>query len=102
VAQFPTHVRLAVYAEFTGGHGSYKPQLCLRDVAGEVVWGWSAIDPFAHNDPLLPSEVAFNDLMVAVPRAGRYSLALLLNGEEAAQRTLWFGPVQALRSPETV
>jgi hypothetical protein len=100
LAQFPAHVRLGVYAEFTGGHGSYMPRLCLRDGTGEVVWGWTAADPFTHNDPLLPSEVAFNDLTLAVPRPGRYTLVLLLNGEEAAQRTMWFGPGEAFRSPE--
>jgi hypothetical protein len=100
VAQFPAHIRLAVYAEFTGGHGSYQPRLCLRDAAGEVVWGWTAADPFAHDDPLLPSDVTFNDLALAVPRPGRYSLVLLLNGEEAAQRALWIGPAQAFRPSE--
>jgi hypothetical protein len=97
VTQFPAHVLLAVYAEFTGGHGTYRPRLCLRDAAGEEVWGWTAADPFSHSDPLLPSEVTFNNLRVAVPQPGRYSLVLLLNGEEAAQRTLWFGPAEALR-----
>jgi hypothetical protein len=100
VRRFPTHVQLAIHAEFTGGHGSYQPQLCLRDAAGEVVWGWNAPLPFEHSDPLLPTQVVFNDLKLAVPRAGRYSLALLLNGEEVAQRTMWFGPVEAFRSAQ--
>ncbi len=96
--QFPAVVQLAVYAEFTGGHASYQPEICLRDASGEEVWRWTARDPFEHRDPLLPSEVVFNDLRVAVPRAGRYTLVLLLNGEEAAQRTMWFGPREAFRS----
>ena len=100
VPHFPAQVRLAAYAEFTGGHGSYQPELCLRDPEGETVWGWTAAAPFAHRDPLLPSEVAFNDLTLAVPRPGRYRLVLLLNGEEAAHRTLWFGPAEAFRPSE--
>jgi hypothetical protein len=99
VAHFPAHVRLAVYAEFTGGHGRYQPRLCLHDAAREVVWGWAAADPFEYRDPLLPAEVVFNDLTLAVPRPGRYSLVLLLNGQEAAARALWFGPAEAFRPP---
>lgn len=100
--QFPALIRLAVYAEFTGGHGSYLPGLYLRDPAEEVVWRWTANDPFTHSEPLLPSEVIFNDLTLAVPTPGRYSLVLLLNGEEAAQRTMWFGPAETFRMAELV
>lgn len=100
VPRFPAHVPLAIYAEFAGGHGSYTPRLCLRDGAAEEVWGWTAAAPFEHNDPLRPKEVTINELPLAVPRPGRYTLVLLLNGEEVAQRTLWFGTEQALRSSE--
>jgi hypothetical protein len=97
LVQFPAHVRLSVWAEFTGGHGSYQPRLCLLDDADEVVWGWNAPEALQQADPLLPHEVMFHDLMVAVPRLGRYRLVLLFNGEELAQRGLWFGPTQAFR-----
>jgi hypothetical protein len=96
--QFPTHVRLSVWAEFTGGHGRYQPRLCLLDTADEVVWGWNAPEPLEHTDPLLPHQVTFHDLMLAVPRLGRYRLVLLFNGEELTQRALWFGPAQAFRT----
>jgi hypothetical protein len=96
--QFPAHVRLSVWAEFTGGHGRYQPRLCLLDAADEVVWGWNAPEPLEHSDPLLPHQVMFHDLMLAVPRLGRYRLVLLFNGEELAQRAMWFGPAQAFRT----
>ena len=89
--EFPAQVQLAVFAEFTGGHGRYMPQMCLRDAQGQAVWNWIANDPFNHIDPLLPSEVTFNKLMIFVPHADRYTLVLMLNGEEVAQRTMWFG-----------
>lgn len=98
LTQFPAHVRLSVWAEFTGGHGSYQPRLGLLDAADEVVWGWNAPEPLEENDPLLPHQVMFHDLMLAVPQAGRYRLVLLFNGEELAQRAMWFGPTQAFRS----
>lgn len=96
--QFPAHVRLSVWAEFTGGHGRYQPRLCLLDTADEVVWGWNPPEPLEHPNPLLPHQVTFHDLMLAVPRLGRYRLVLLLNGEEMAQRAMWFGPAQAFQT----
>jgi hypothetical protein len=95
--QFPAHVRLSIFVEFTGGHGRYQPRLCLRNGAGEEVWGWGAEEPLEHSDPLLPHQVTLHDVTVAVPRAGRYSLVMLLNGEEFAQRALCFGPAEAFR-----
>ena len=97
LTQFPAHVRLSIFVEFTGGRGSYQPRLCLRDAADEVVWGWTAETPLEHADPLLPHQVTFHDLTLAVPRAGRYSLAMLLNGDEFAQRAMCFGPAEAFR-----
>jgi hypothetical protein len=98
IQHFPAHVRLSVWAEFTGGHGRYQPRLCLLDAADEVVWGWNAPEPLEQTDPLLPHQVTFHDLQLAVPRLGRYRLVLQFNGEEAAQRALWFGPAQAFRA----
>jgi hypothetical protein len=97
LVQFPAYVRLSGWAEFTGGHGGYQPRLCLLDDADEVVWGWSAPEPFECPNPLLPHQVTFHDLMLAVPKLGKYRLVLQLNGEEIAQRGMWFGPSQAFQ-----
>lgn len=98
ISQFPAHVRLSFFVELVGGHGSYQPRLVLRDDADEVVWGWGDPRPIEHQDPLFPQNVIFYDLMVAVPRVGRYQLEFHLNGEVAAQRTMWFGPTAAFRT----
>lgn len=94
-ALFPTHVRLSFLVEVSGGHGTYLPRLALAGDADEEVWGWTAPDPFAIPNPLIPHLVTFLNLPVAVPRPGRYALVLLLNGQEAARRGLWFGPPPA-------
>ncbi len=100
IPNFPAFVRLAVFSEFTGGHGRYTPSLSLRDASGDEVWHWSAADPFTHTDPLLPHEVVFQDLQITVPKPGRYTLVMLLNGDDAAQRTVWLGPSEVFRAPD--
>lgn len=96
--RFPAQVRLSVWVEFTGGHGGYQPRLCLLDAEEEEVWGWSVPETLVQNDPLMPSQATFHDLMLTVPRLGRYRLVLLFNGNELAQRSLWFGPTEAFRT----
>jgi hypothetical protein len=95
VRQFPAHVRVSIFAEMTGCHGSYEPQLCLLDNDDQTVWAWKGKVPVQHNDPLLPHQVTFHDLTLAVPHAGRYRLALLFNGDEFVQRSMWVGPAEA-------
>ena len=57
--RFPTHFPISMYVEFSGGHGSYHPRICLRDDAGEEVWGWTVPGLSYHADPLLVHEVHF-------------------------------------------
>lgn len=102
VTQFPAHVQLSIYADFTGGHGSYQPQLSLYDEAEEAAWSWTPPGLFKHSNPLLPCHAYFNDLILDVPQPGRYRLVLFLNDEQAAQRTLWFGPQEAFQLPDAM
>lgn len=102
VSQFPAHVQLSIYADFTGGHGSYQLQLSLYDSADEITWSWTPPGLFKHSNPLLPSQAYFNDLILDVPQPGRYCLILFLNGEQAAQRTMWFGPEEAFQFPDAM
>jgi hypothetical protein len=97
IGHFPAHVRLSLWAEFTDGHGRYQPRICLLDDSDELVWGWNAPEPLEQSNPLLPHQVMFFDLMVAVPRPSRYRLVLQFNGEELAQRSMWFGPAKAFQ-----
>jgi hypothetical protein len=100
VTEFPCQVRQSIFVELTEGRGEYWPRLQLRDSGDEVVWEWAAPAPFTHRDPLLPHDVTFLDLVITVPRAGRYLLVLRLNDEEAAVRSVWYGPAAAFNAGE--
>ena len=98
VTHFPAHVRLSVFTEFTGGRGIYQTRIVLREETDEVVWGWGPPQPVEEQDPLRTHHVTFHDLVLPVPRPGRYTLALELNGERVAQRWMTFGPAEVFRS----
>ena len=91
IPQFPASVRVSVYAHVTGGHGTYPMEFQLRDAAGDAVWSWQPADPLIHPDPLTPQQLAFQELMIKVPGAGRYDLLLLAGGEEMARQPLLIG-----------
>ncbi len=97
-SHWPTHnflfpCRVAIYAEFTGLHAPYVPKFILRDSLDDIVWTWKAESPFGENNPLLPIQVTFWELLMNVPKPGRYRLEFLLNNEEVINRVLVFGPV---------
>jgi hypothetical protein len=75
-------VTVSVYAHITGGHGEYELDFLLRNAANDTVWSWSPQSPLQHEDPLMPQQVAFHDLLLKVPSPGRYEVALLANGKE--------------------
>ena len=93
--EFPAVVRLSLYVHLTGGHGQYQLTLVLRDSEDEPVWQWSPPKPLEHEDPLSPHQVTFSDLVIEVPRRGKYSMALLADGQEFAQQSIWFGESEA-------
>ncbi len=97
IPRFPAEVRLSVYAHVTGGHGSYPLEFVLRDAGGEPVWRWRPAAPLNHPDPLTPHQLAFHDLLVAVPAAGRYDFALFAGGEEIGHQPLLVGPAELLQ-----
>jgi hypothetical protein len=82
IPAFPAEVELSVYAHITGGHGSYDIEITLRNAEGDSVWSWMPPKRLEHPDPLEPQQLLFQDLVVHVPRARRYELALLAGGEE--------------------
>jgi hypothetical protein len=49
-----------------------------------------------HDAPLTPQQLIFHDLVITVPRAGRYELALIAGGEEIGRQPLLVGPASAL------
>lgn len=88
--RYPACARLSVYVHMTGCHGVYDFRVQLRDADDEAVWAWAAPDPYEHREPLRPGQVVFNDFLVDVPRAGRYTMALVANGEDLARHAVWF------------
>jgi hypothetical protein len=85
---FPSLFRMSLYAHLTGGHGTYRLALSLRDDEDEAAWGWEWPQPIEHNDPLEPYRVILHDALIGFPRPGRFALVLLANGEEVARHTL--------------
>jgi hypothetical protein len=97
ITAFPATILLAVYAHATGSHGTYHLAFELRDAEGDVVWQWQPVDPIHHADPLTPMQITFDELLVSVPKPGRYDLALLTGDDEIARQPLLIGPVDVLR-----
>ena len=97
VAQFPTDIRLSVYAHVTGGHGSYPMEFQLRASDGEAVWAWRPADPLHHPDPLTPQQLAFHELTVSVEKPGRYDMVLVAGEQEIAHQPLPIGPAAVFR-----
>ncbi len=96
--QFPLHVRLSLFVEFMGGHGTYQERFCLRDSAEEEVWGKTTQEPVEMNDPLTLTTRVLFDVMIAVPRPGPYTIVLQFNGEDLARRPIWFEAPRPLRA----
>ena len=91
IDKFPALVKVSVYAHITGGHGEYELDFFLRNAANDTVWSWGPQSPLQHEDPLMPQQVAFHDLVLEVASPGRYELALLANGEEIGRQPMIFG-----------
>jgi len=96
IPAFPAAVQLSVYAHVTGGHGSYAMEFVLRGPDGDPVWHWTPEGQLVHPDPLTPQQLLFHDLVVHVPRAGRYEFALLADGQEIGRQPLLIGLSEAL------
>ncbi|MFO0800087.1 MAG: hypothetical protein U0804_21685 [Gemmataceae bacterium] len=94
IPRFPADVRLSVYAHVTGGHGSYDLEFQLRGADGAVVWRWRPAQPLDHPNPLVLHQLAFHELLLTVPAAGRYDLALHAGGDEIGHQPLLIGPAE--------
>jgi hypothetical protein len=89
IDRFPALVTVSVYAHITGGHGEYTLDFLLRNAANDTVWSWSPQAPLQHEDPLMPQQLAFHDLVLEVPSPGRYELTMLASGEEIVRQPIW-------------
>ena len=89
VRRFPTETALSVYAHLTDTRGRYEVSLQLVDGDGEVVWTWDRGCVVEEPDPLMPHRILLREVPVAIPRAGRYDLVMVANGEPLAHHALW-------------
>lgn len=97
VTEFPVNIRLSLFVQLTEGRGRYRLAMSLRDADDEEVWRWEPGTPLEHPDPLLPHQLTFHDLVLTVPRVGRYHFVLLANDEEIVQQAIFIGPTEAFR-----
>jgi hypothetical protein len=89
VPRFPAEAPLSVYAHLTDAHGRYEVALQLVDGDSEVVWASGQCCVVEEPDPLKPHRVLLREISVGFPRAGRYDLIILANGEPLAHHALW-------------
>jgi hypothetical protein len=85
---FPAAVRLSLYIKLTGGHGTYRMTLQLRDQEGTAVAECPGAEPVHCADPLAPRQICWRDLVLQFPRPGRYDLILLANDEDLTHHAL--------------
>lgn len=86
--EYPASMTFSVYAHLTSARGRYAISLQLEDVDGEVVWAWDTPKPVEESDPLKHHRITLTNIVVAFPRAGRYSLNILANGDELSRHVL--------------
>ena len=79
---------MSLYANLTGGRGTYRLAFRLLDDEDEVPWGYAWPEPVEYHDPLEPYRVLQHDALVEFPRPGRFHLVLFANGEEVARHAL--------------
>jgi hypothetical protein len=89
VPNFPAEPSMSAYAHLTDARGRYEVTLQLVDGEGEVVWSWERCCVVEEQDPLMPHRILLRDMQVGIPRAGRYDLVMLANGEALAHHALW-------------
>ena len=83
VTELPATIVMSASLFVGGGHGHYHIGLSLRDGNDDEVWGFDPPGPVEHVDPLLPHQVTLFDLEITVREAGRHSMVVSINGDEA-------------------
>src|SRR5687767_4025552 len=81
---FPVAYRLSIYLLLTGCQGTYRIALQLRDDEGYVAGEYPAPQSMRHNDPLIPHTICWQDIAMKFPRAGRFDVVVMANGEDVA------------------
>jgi len=85
---FPAAFPVSLYIRLTGGHGTYRLNIQVRDEEGQVVGEILGAEPIPSADPLTACQICWRNLGLHIPRPGRYDLVLLANGEDLAHHSL--------------
>jgi hypothetical protein len=85
----------SVFARWTNAHGAYAIEVQLRSLDGDVLSSCKLEAPFEAHDPLQIWMIPLHHLPMRIPTAGKYEVALLANGAEAASDTLLAHRVRA-------
>ena len=86
----PCVIRVSVYVHLSGGHGSYRMTLLLRDSGDMVVSKWDLPVSIDLPDPLRPRQIGLYDFPLEINQPGKYEMVLLANGEQTAQQSIVF------------
>jgi hypothetical protein len=85
--QFPTTAEVNVFVQVSSCRGSYRPELRLQDLEGQVIWSQTLDPPFNSPDPLKTLTLTFH-MRVPIPQPYKYDVVLFANGEEVGRRAL--------------
>lgn len=96
--QFPAKVYTSIWAEMTGGHGTYDVQFVLMDDEEEICWDCHLPEPLVLDNPRFPHELTLLNVVLNVPHPGHYRLIMKLNDVELVYRNLWIGPLEMFTS----
>jgi hypothetical protein len=89
VPEFPAFVDLSLYARWTSVQGTYRLELQLQDLEGEVVWAAPEGAPLEGRDPLLVCVITLRHNQVFFPSPGKYDMVMLANGDEVIRDVFW-------------
>jgi hypothetical protein len=85
---YPVTERLSVFARWSNAHGSYEVEVQLRTLDGDVLCSVKMAAPFSAQDPLQIWIVPLPDLLISIPKPGKYEVALFASGKKVASDIL--------------
>ena len=82
---YPWVAAAAVFVQVSSCHGLYRLEVRRQDLEGQVVWSQALDKPLEARDPLTTYTITIN-VRLPIPRADKYDVVLLANGEEVGRR----------------
>jgi hypothetical protein len=87
--QYPILADLSVFMHWTSAHGTYRLELQVLDLEGNIVWNNEFEDLYEATDPLKPTLIKLLHLDIPWPRPGKYDVVVLANDEEVVRDVFW-------------